>query len=91
MAEWLKAHDSKSCGRFSRLGGSNPLASAKQVWLQRRVPRGGLLPPFFMPFLVVQRFRPSRSRLDVALGRIPKFRRVVSNVHVRAARLFQSP
>ena len=29
MAEWLKAHDSKSCGRFRRLGGSNPLASAK--------------------------------------------------------------
>ena len=29
MAEWLKAHDSKSCGRDDRLGGSNPLASAK--------------------------------------------------------------
>ena len=28
MAEWLKAHDSKSCGRVDRLGGSNPLASA---------------------------------------------------------------
>ena len=28
MAEWLKAHDSKSCGLQS-LGGSNPLASAK--------------------------------------------------------------
>ena len=28
MAEWLKAHDSKSCGRDDRLGGSNPLASA---------------------------------------------------------------
>ena len=30
VAEWLKAHDSKSCGLKS-LGGSNPLASAKQV------------------------------------------------------------
>lgn len=29
MAEWLKAHDSKSCGRVNRLGGSNPLASAR--------------------------------------------------------------
>ena len=28
MAEWLKAHDSKSCGPKG-LGGSNPLASAK--------------------------------------------------------------
>ncbi len=28
MAEWLKAHDSKSCRR-QRLGGSNPLASAR--------------------------------------------------------------
>ena len=28
VAEWLKAHDSKSCGRVDRLGGSNPLASA---------------------------------------------------------------
>ena len=28
VAEWLKAHDSKSCGLQS-LGGSNPLASAK--------------------------------------------------------------
>ncbi len=27
MAEWLKAHDSKSCGQQC-LGGSNPLASA---------------------------------------------------------------
>ncbi len=27
MAEWLKAHDSKSCGPKG-LGGSNPLASA---------------------------------------------------------------
>ena len=31
VAEWLKAHDSKSCRRFKRLGGSNPLASAKFV------------------------------------------------------------
>lgn len=31
VAEWLKAHDSKSCGRFPRLGGSNPLASAKYL------------------------------------------------------------
>ena len=30
VAEWLKAHDSKSCGLKS-LGGSNPLASAKKV------------------------------------------------------------
>ena len=28
MAEWLKAHDSKSCGQKC-LGGSNPLASAR--------------------------------------------------------------
>ena len=28
VAEWLKAHDSKSC-RQKCLGGSNPLASAK--------------------------------------------------------------
>ena len=28
MAEWLKAHDSKSCRRVGRLGGSNPLVSA---------------------------------------------------------------
>ena len=28
VAEWLKAHDSKSCGQKC-LGGSNPLASAK--------------------------------------------------------------
>lgn len=31
VAEWLKAHDSKSCGRVNRLGGSNPLASAKKT------------------------------------------------------------
>ena len=29
VAEWLKAHDSKSCGQQC-LGGSNPLASAKK-------------------------------------------------------------
>ncbi len=29
MAEWLKAHDSKSCGQKC-LGGSNPLASARR-------------------------------------------------------------
>ena len=35
MAEWLKAHDSKSCGQQC-LGGSNPLASArKKEWLER--------------------------------------------------------
>ena len=28
VAEWLKAHDSKSCGQKC-LGGSNPLASAR--------------------------------------------------------------
>ena len=31
MAEWLKAHDSKSCGQKC-LGGSNPLASARKTW-----------------------------------------------------------
>ena len=30
MAEWLKAHDSKSCGQQC-LGGSNPLASAIKI------------------------------------------------------------
>ena len=30
MAEWLKAHDSKSCGQQC-LGGSNPLASATKI------------------------------------------------------------
>ena len=30
MAEWLKAHDSKSCG-LKGLGGSNPLASAIKI------------------------------------------------------------
>ena len=29
MAEWLKAHDSKSCGPLKGLEGSNPFASAK--------------------------------------------------------------
>ena len=28
MAEWLKAHDSKSCNGSKPFGGSNPLASA---------------------------------------------------------------
>ena len=28
VAEWLKAHDSKSCMRFPRIGGSNPPLSA---------------------------------------------------------------
>ncbi len=28
VAEWLKAHDSKSCGPFKGLEGSNPFASA---------------------------------------------------------------
>ncbi len=35
MAEWLKAHDSKSCGQQC-LGGSNPLASA----ITKRSPLG---------------------------------------------------
>ena len=30
VAEWLKAHDSKSCGQQC-LGGSNPLASATEL------------------------------------------------------------
>ena len=30
VAEWLKAHDSKSCG-LKGLGGSNPLASAIKI------------------------------------------------------------
>ena len=34
VAEWLKAHDSKSCGRDDRLGGSNPLASATKMTLR---------------------------------------------------------
>ena len=36
MAEWLKAHDSKSCGQKC-LGGSNPLASAKNVCIDSLV------------------------------------------------------
>lgn len=35
MAEWLKAHDSKSCRR-QRLGGSNPLASARNKKYDQR-------------------------------------------------------
>ncbi len=31
VAEWLKAHDSKSCGPKG-LGGSNPFISAKPWW-----------------------------------------------------------
>ena len=34
MAEWLKAHDSKSCGPKG-LGGSNPLASAINVGIEK--------------------------------------------------------
>ena len=36
MAEWLKAHDSKSCGPKG-LGGSNPLASAINVGTEKRL------------------------------------------------------
>ena len=36
VAEWLKAHDSKSCGQKC-LGGSNPLASAKNVCIDSLV------------------------------------------------------
>ena len=36
MAEWLKAHDSKSCGPKG-LGGSNPLASAIDVGTEKRL------------------------------------------------------
>ncbi len=43
MAEWLKAHDSKSCGQKC-LGGSNPLASAKRMASATR-PKGRTLPP----------------------------------------------
>ncbi len=35
MAEWLKAHDSKSCMQQC-IGGSNPLASA----IQKEIPLG---------------------------------------------------
>ena len=34
VAEWLKAHDSKSCGQQC-LGGSNPLASARKKKMTR--------------------------------------------------------
>ena len=44
MAEWLKAHDSKSCGPKG-LGGSNPLASAIKI----NRPRGVLF--YLAPFL----------------------------------------
>ena len=36
MAEWLKAHDSKSCGPKG-LGGSNPLASAIDVGTEKKI------------------------------------------------------
>ena len=42
MAEWLKAHDSKSCGQQC-LGGSNPLASARK---NKKEPQGS----FFIVF-----------------------------------------
>ena len=35
VAEWLKAHDSKSCGQQC-LGGSNPLASARKYKKEAR-------------------------------------------------------
>ena len=38
MAEWLKAHDSKSCGPKG-LGGSNPLASARKRY-NKKCPEG---------------------------------------------------
>ena len=44
VAEWLKAHDSKSCGQQC-LGGSNPLASAKQCLASATRPNGRALPP----------------------------------------------
>jgi hypothetical protein len=31
VAEWLKAHDWKSCIRLNRIGGSNPPLSAKFI------------------------------------------------------------
>ena len=40
MAEWLKAHDSKSCGRVDRLGSSNLPVSAI-----------GSIEPFFIEIL----------------------------------------
>ena len=39
MAEWLKAHDSKSCMQQC-IGGSNPLASAIILALRKRPARG---------------------------------------------------
>lgn len=39
VAEWLKAHDSKSCGPKG-LGGSNPLASAKKAIIKNRSQKG---------------------------------------------------
>lgn len=45
VAEWLKAHDSKSCGQQC-LGGSNPLASATEL----KMTHFGL---FFMEILEV--------------------------------------
>ncbi len=48
MAEWLKAHDSKSCGQKC-LGGSNPLASANH----RKKPSGLI----FMIDLIQEKIR----------------------------------
>ncbi len=39
MAEWLKAHDSKSCGQKC-LGGSNPLASARKRLIKNKSRKG---------------------------------------------------
>ena len=47
MAEWLKAHDSKSC-KGNTFGGSNPLASAKINLASATRPKGRTLPPFFV-------------------------------------------
>ena len=43
VAEWLKAHDSKSCGRVNRLEGSNPFASAIFLDMNMTPFYGGLL------------------------------------------------
>ena len=43
MADWLKAHDSKSCGRFRRLEGSNPFASANRIDFVKKAPEGAFL------------------------------------------------
>ena len=40
VAEWLKAHDSKSCGQQC-LGGSNPLASATSYRMTRGCAKAG--------------------------------------------------